>query len=403
MSALGQTLIAPPPPDVLFYPFADGGLLFREGRRRVWVLNPASAYVWCALDRAVDAADLSRRYARAFSVGRARALDDVAGALAGFRREGLLGETMAADPAAENGSWDLEVDGPPLGSRAKENWPFRRSFRLASHALELCCQDRSLGHAFGAIMEHLRVDCGEHPDTRLAVVAGALERTWDIYVDGRGWVAGVSPEGVLPYLVTLTFVRFSEALKDRLLFHAAVLDKKGRTVVLPGEAGSGKTTLAAALVARSGFSFYSDELAVVDVATLTVIPFPLPMSIKPGSLPVLARDYPGLSAVSVHPRSDGKEVRYLLLPRESLPSAGTAGKVHCIVFPSYLAGVTGRLNLLEKGHAMQRLVRTGSSNRDMTGADVRAMIALVEKVPCYELVFSELGDALEGVEKLVIG
>jgi hypothetical protein len=240
-------------------------------------------------------------------------------------------------------------------------------------------------------------------DTRLVVVSAGGAGTWDIYLDGRRWLDNVAEGAVLPWLLTLMFVRYSAALQERLLFHAAVVGKGERMVLLPGEAGRGKTTLAAVLAARDGWTFFSDELAVLDVNTLTVAPFLLPMSIKPGSVAALEGTYPGLAALSVYPRSDGKQVRYLLPPVASRPVGGAEGKVHCLVFPSFREGGQNRCEALGKEAALQRLVRTGSSSRELSEQDVAAMIALVEERPCFDLVFSETDAAVAVLETLVDG
>ena len=66
-----------------------------------------------------------------------------------------------------------------------------------------------------------------------------------------------------------------------------------------------------------------------------------------------------------------------------------------------MAGGAARLAGLSKEAALQRLVRTGSSDRALTGADVAAMIALVERAPCYQLVYSGLDDAVAQIENLM--
>ncbi len=390
-----------PSPSVAFYPFAEGGLLCCPGSRQVWVLNPSSAFLWCMLGEVEDFADLVARYAEVFAVSEETGKRDVTEAIAVFRDAGLLAGGVVVDPALEIDYGLPEALGPQL-DLGRESFSFRRSFGLADHALELCCSDLDLGNAFASIMGHLSESCSGAVTTQLAVVAaGSEEDVWDIYLDGRGYVEDVSRERVLPHLVTLAFVRFSEAIKANLLFHAAVVGQRGQMILLPGEAGSGKTTLAATLAAR-GFSFYSDELAVLDIESLRVTPFLLPMSIKPGSVPVLEDCYPGLSGLPVHPRADGKQVRYLMPPVASLPAKGAVGEVQAIVFPRYVSEGDQRMGPLEKGEAMRRLVHTGSSNRDLTARDVEAMIALVEKTPCYELIYCGLDEAVSFIEGLFI-
>jgi hypothetical protein len=171
-------------------------------------------------------------------------------------------------------------------------------------------------------------------------------------------------------------------------------------VLFPAEAGSGKTTLAAALAAR-GWRFFSDELAVLDIGDLSVAPFPMPMSIKPGSVQALGRYYPGLASGALYHRADGKHVRYLSPPPESLKGVGnSASHIDIIVYPIYREGSKTRLAPLTKIDALQRLAATGSSDRKFLSADIEAMLALVERTPCFELVFSNLEEALELLEEL---
>lgn len=163
-------------------------------------------------------------------------------------------------------------------------------------------------------------------------------------------------------------------------------------ILFPGSSGSGKTTLAAALAAR-GWGYYSDELAIIDPDALTVSPLPLPMSIKPGSLGALQRYYPNLPRSPVHHRADGKKVRYLLPHAAQLPNDGNRAPIKAIVFPRFRQGAEIHLASISKIQALQRLADTGSSERDLTGRDVQSMIWLVERHPCYELLFDDVVDA----------
>ena len=60
----------------------------------------------------------------------------------------------------------------------------------------------------------------------------------------------------------------------------------------PGASGSGKSTLTAGL-ARAGLGYLTDELAALDLASGQLLPYPKPITVKPGSFAVAARDGPG--------------------------------------------------------------------------------------------------------------
>ena len=53
----------------------------------------------------------------------------------------------------------------------------------------------------------------------------------------------------------------------------------------------------------------------------------------------------------------------------------------------------------DKTEALRRLARTGSSNRVFTNRDVEAMIGLIEKRPCYEIIFSDLNQAVSQLKR----
>lgn len=193
MSASNSGVLKQTSPDVLFYPFSDGGLLFRQGLRLIWVLNPASAFIWCAAGEARDAATLVGLYAEAFEIPPGRAEKDVAETLETFRREGLLGEAGPAAADLEDSRWNLDADGPLLDPSAELGCSYRRVFALGGHRLELNCQPGSPGAQLAPLLEHLAADQGS-ADTRVTVLGGAGGRDWDIYLNGSRWVEGVTGE-----------------------------------------------------------------------------------------------------------------------------------------------------------------------------------------------------------------
>jgi hypothetical protein len=64
----------------------------------------------------------------------------------------------------------------------------------------------------------------------------------------------------------------------RYFIHAGAVGWKGRTIILPGDAGTGKTRLTMALL-QAGAALFSDEFAVLDRAG-RVHPYPLPLRVK---------------------------------------------------------------------------------------------------------------------------
>ncbi len=83
-------------------------------------------------------------------------------------------------------------------------------------------------------------------------------------------------------------------LLDRLLFvHAGAVAVGGHGWVLVGKSGFGKTSSVAALLARQGVVYLSDEVALIDPDGGTVLPFTLPMAFKPWTLGAIQTPPPG--------------------------------------------------------------------------------------------------------------
>ena len=383
-------MLPTPPPEISVHSFSDGGVLFLRGSRRIWVLNATAVYIWCLLDEVSRLSELADRVSSTFHIDKSKAIQDVSATITLFEHEGLF-NTKIYDETIEN-AWDIT----PIGPRIIEphNWAVKRFFRVANHLFEFCCQDTTIGDIFSDLIEHVAVKSNSEPDTRLAVISDTREvKQFDLFYNDLGFSLGLADDEVLPQLFTLLFVRSCESLKNRLLFHAAVIEMGGITVMFPGEAGSGKTTLVAALLS-CGCRFYSDELAVINVDNLQVSPLPLPMSIKPGSVKPLEGYYPGLFDRQIYLRSDGKKVRYISPSAQDLPSANSSAKIDFLIFPKYIEDEGNRMVRIDKTSALQRLALTGSSNRTFSSKDIEAMIALIDKRPCYEIVYSNLPQAV---------
>lgn len=393
--AVGGTAFTSAVPPALFFPFADGGVVFRPGTRRLLVLNASAALVWCLLTESADLDELVEIFARHFTIDPITARRDVKAVLGEFEQAGLF---RAGDQVV-NEAEDMRSTGRFDPAPEPARWALRQKFTLSQLVVEFCCADLRLGRAFAACLAHLSTadaDAG----ARLAVLPG-MNDCWDLYLDGSLRATGVLRTAVLPCLMTLLFGRVSAALVDKLLFHAAVLTRGDRAVLLPAEAGGGKTTLAAALAAR-GCGLFSDELAALDVTRLAVSPVPLPLTIKSGSVEVLSPYFPGLAGAPFHQRADGQRVHYLPPPQCGRVATGSAARVHALVFPCYHPGAETRLEHCDKAAALQRLGLTGSSQRRFTADDVEAMITVVEHAGTYELIFSDLEAAVELVEQVFV-
>jgi HprK-related kinase A len=125
------------------------------------------------------------------------------------------------------------------------------------------------------------------PDS-IAVTARRVPRGWlrpalfAVEGDGRRLFDDCGANEVLAHLEWAVNWRVAARYAGFLQFHAAALAYNGRTTLLVGPSGSGKSTLTAALLTR-GWTYLTDECALVDPQTLAVTPYPKALCIKSGS------------------------------------------------------------------------------------------------------------------------
>jgi hypothetical protein len=92
--------------------------------------------------------------------------------------------------------------------------------------------------------------------------------------------------------------------------HAAALTNGKKTILIPAESGSGKTTMAAMLHKR-GYRLLSDDFVPIDREKFRAWHFPIAMSVKQGALEVLSTLYDDLENIPVKESAARKTVRYL--------------------------------------------------------------------------------------------
>jgi hypothetical protein len=146
--------------------------------------------------------------------------------------------------------------------------------------------------------------------------------------DGRETMRTVDPAEVIGALFVAVLERTRPNLQWFALIHGAALGLSGKGLALAGPSGSGKSTLAAGLVGQ-GYDFLADDLIALSEPDGTIVPWPLPLSIKQGSIDIVSAHHPQL-AEAVSYRTKGVEAHMLIPPGERL------GRRSCAIAPSGL-------------------------------------------------------------------
>jgi HprK-related kinase A len=184
-----------------------------------------------------------------------------------------------------------------------------------------------------------------------------------------------------------------------LIIHSAVVEKDGLAAILPAPAGSGKSTLCAALVAK-GWRLLSDELALVRLGSGELIPLPRPISLKNASIDIIRRYTPGAVFSPEVADTVKGTVAHLKAPADSVARAGQPARPAWIIFPKYQAGAVPTLVPVAPAHAFMDLAGNAFNYSLLGAAGFEAMAGLINSTLAYQFSYSALDDAVDLFSRL---
>lgn len=189
---------------------------------------------------------------------------------------------------------------------------------------------------------------------------------------------------------------------EYLVIHAAVVEKNGQAIILPGTPGSGKSTLCAALANTSGWRLLSDELAIYNYKSKMLVPNPRPVSLKNQSIDVIKKFAPSsIFSPTVHDTIKGS-VAHMKPSLESIDGARKGAVPAFVVFPKYIAENNTGLEQVSKGDAFIQLAEHSFNYQILQSDGFQAVASLLDQTSCYKYTYDgDLAVAIKQMELLV--
>ncbi|MDH5691492.1 MAG: HprK-related kinase A [Gammaproteobacteria bacterium] len=251
------------------------------------------------------------------------------------------------------------------------------------------------------------LDAQDFIDFHVAIKApGGLRRWYHpqalFYFDGR------QPFKPLPYSQAFAFFEwglnwcFAQHSNQYLIFHAAVIARDNKAVILPAPPGSGKSTLCAGLIHR-GWRLLSDELCMINPQTGLIHPVPRPVSLKNQSIDII-RNYDAAAEIGpiAHDTAKGT-VAHLKVPHEMITLQEQTAMPTWVVLPKYVPEAAATLIDMDKGDMFME-VALNAFNYSVLGATAYDMTAdLMDRCHCYRFSYSRLDDAVKVFDQLFEG
>jgi hypothetical protein len=371
---------------------AKGGLLLLDKSANcLFAYNDTARSLWELAESGLSNEELFAEFAAEWGLSIARAAADVSPLLGQWRQNRFpKAHNLDVDPSACR-----QASAPDWCAGPDPEWTLNWVSTIRGIAIEFAVEN-DLAAPIYAMFQHLETPSAR-PQSRIQIRnAGQRQR-----VIIRGGVERLRTDNVA-LLIGGLWQTVLESLHPGVdwlaIIHGAAFAKNGSAIGLCGASGSGKTTLVAGLFSR-GFDYLADDMIFLTVPAAEIVPLPLPLSVKPGSLAVLSLRYPELADAKPY-LTKGLDTRLLAPPMsvwelEPIP-------LRKLVFPRYQHGAKAELVNVSSFGALQRLLteRIWLGN-PITEERVKAFLAWLYSTSAFAITYGNLDDGLRLIEEIL--
>ena len=368
--------------DVWEFPIDDFLVLARPEVSGLYILSPTARLIWEIFKTGAPLAELVREFAFACDIPNEVAARDVSrtldewqsGVLSGRHNSSTCSDVPAEVPASSGAAF------------------FTRDCLIQGKKVRVILETSQLADEIGPRLESLP-PTPSAPDLTFRVVE--VSDGFRIFCDGfcvGSEEAITAVRGVLLQEI----VRTCRARDCLAVFHAGACGSDSRCVVFPAGTQSGKTTLAAVLM-KTGMTFYSDDSVLLERDTLSVPLMPFSLMVREGSWRVLSPRFPELRDAPVVSRY-GQRVRFL--HPVGMKQNGVCEQVGAIVFVQYEPNAANRISALGPMQSLLRLQESGFWVAHDEHS-IRAFLNWIQSTPSFTLSYSDVDQAAAIIHRLI--
>lgn len=166
--------------------------------------------------------------------------------------------------------------------------------------------------------------------------------------------------------------------------HAASMAHCGNGFIFAGSSGSGKSTVAAGLMAR-GWNYLCDEFALIDRNTLCLEPFPKPLCIKAGSFPVIKRLGLPFARRRDYIKSQKGRVGYINPNDVEGHPVARSVPIRFVIFPKYTEKQPPRLYPISRTRALMDLAGCVFNRHAFDDQGLSVLTKVIRHAECFRL------------------
>lgn len=214
---------------------------------------------------------------------------------------------------------------------------------------------------------------------------------------GKVVFRGRNPVAALAFLEWFVINAVVQRNLTHIMLHASALAFGNTGVIFPASSGSGKTTIALALIAQ-GFQYLSDEVAMIDAEYLTLQPLPRGLAIRENAFHLLQSLNKPPPSVGFYPQTPSPHFRYFNPTAFTHQAAEQPVSVRHVIFLDKPAVSTKtHLKKIPKAQAVSQLLSCSFANRPLAEDNIAHCIKLSQRTECYALTGDNLQDRVNAV------
>ncbi len=242
------------------------------------------------------------------------------------------------------------------------------------------------------------VDHGDWADAHVDIQQASGIRRWirpqvSLICDGQRPFEPFPSDSPLPLFEWGCNWQIAHRLNNLLLLHAGAVERDGLALLLPAVPGSGKSTLTAALTQR-GWRLLSDEFGAFDAGAGVFRALLKPIALKNQSIEVIRAFAPEGQFGPEFPKTRKGRVSHLAATEDSAQRRHETARPGAVVLPKWQAGSPTRWEPLAE-HMIFPALAFNAFNYNLLGAaGFEAVVKLVRRCPAWQLLYSDLEDAV---------
>lgn len=257
------------------------------------------------------------------------------------------------------------------------------SFLILGCRVQVACTSHDVRRLLSAALGAMAAPAGsEPPDLRYRVDQAGNPATYRVSREGGPDLESDDLDDLLFQFEKDVILELQRRRSDLYFLHSAVLERRGRAILLAADSGSGKSTTAWGLL-HHGFRYLSDELAPIDPGRMVVWPYPHALCLK-------ARP----AAPYAVPTETLDLGRTLQVPASALPAAALIAEpmpIGALFFVRHRPELDApTLRRMEPAEAGVRLYVAALNALAHPHRGLDAALRIAAAVPCVELWTTDL-------------